>query len=914
VKELLPLLPRPSRYLGNEWGVVRKDAAAVRGRIALAFPDLYEVGMSYLGQKILLHAINQHADLLAERVYSPCVDAAAILRAHDTPLATLETDTPLARMDAVGFSLTHELCYTNVLFMLDLARIPLRAAERMTGGPDSAKEGGNGGAPWPIIMAGGGAAYNAEPLAEFLDLLVLGDGEAVMPELVSRIADARKAGAPREALLRDLATIPGVYVPAFFAWDGPGQPVRPLVPGYERVEKAIVADLASAPFPLSPAVPFGQAVHDRYTIELARGCTRGCRFCHAGMVYRPVREKTPEQLGDMLSKAIEATGFEEVSLLSLSTGDYSALDTLFETVFDRCAAEQVTISLPSLRVGSLSERIMARMASIRRTGVTLAPEAGSQRLRDVINKGVDEDALIAHVRTLFENGWQQVKLYFMLGLPTETDADLDAIVDLCVKVRDAAGRHVKRLQVTAAVSPFVPKTHTPFQWEGQISMEEIRRRIYYLKDALKPYKRITLKYHQPEMSCLEGVFSRGDRRLGKVIETAYRKGALFSSWKDHLRLEPYLEALAEHGLTAEEFQGPRDPAAPLPWDHLSCGVSRKFLLAERERALAEKITDDCRYGACRNCGVCNMQGRASELARQAQTADIRPRVVFARRDQETTDGAEADAAAQGRTAQAPAGGQTATAHSTPPPALAQNPAASPPRANPPHNPPMGGKKPLPPDLGLSARKAQYRIWYEKRAEAAYLSQLELQSILERALRRTRFPLSFSAGFHPMPRISFGRALPVGVESVSEWFTLTLREALKPEYVLDVLAAQMPGGLDPVRIEELPVLKRPVQAVRETFLVRYVGGEDEVVRWRASWAEFMKQDVVMFDRKSKNGPKPTNLRSLVASAEPRHDGTMALTFDWSKDYMSPQALVLAVNTPISPLAAHLLKVGQQFPEG
>jgi radical SAM family uncharacterized protein/radical SAM-linked protein len=902
VKELLPLLPRPSRYLGNEWGVVRKDPAAVRGRIALAFPDLYEVGMSYLGQKILTQAINQHADLLAERVYSPCADAAAILRAHDTPLATLETDTPLAQMDAVGFSLTHELCYTNVLFMLDLAQIPLRAAERM-------QDGGHG--PWPIIMAGGGAAYNAEPIAEFLDLLVLGDGETVMPELVSRIADARTAGTPREELLRDLAQLPGVYVPAFFAWDGPGQPVRPLLPGYERVEKAIVTDLASAPFPLSPAVPFGQAVHDRYTIELARGCTRGCRFCHAGMVYRPVREKTPEQLGGMLSKAIEATGFEEVSLLSLSTGDYSALDTLFETVFDRCAAEQVTISLPSLRVGSLSERIMTRMASIRRTGVTLAPEAGSQRLRDVINKGVDEDALIAHVRTLFENGWQQVKLYFMLGLPTETDADLDAIVDLCVKVRDAAGRHVKRLQVTAAVSPFVPKTHTPFQWEGQISMDEIRRRIYYLKDALKPYKRITLKYHQPEMSCLEGVFSRGDRRLGKVIETAYRKGALFSSWKDHLRLEPYLEALAEHGLTPEEFQGPRDVNAPLPWDHLSCGVSKKFLLTERERALAGKITGDCRYGACRNCGVCNMEGRSSELAQQAQTQDIRPRVVFARRDQDT----EADTGAQNQTAQAPAGGQTAVAHHAAPVPVTEQalrPPANPPQ-NPAPNPPLGGKKPLPPDLGLSDRKAQYRIWYEKRAEAAYLSQLELQSILERALRRTRFPLSFSAGFHPMPRISFGRALPVGVESVSEWFTLTLREALKPEFVLDVLAAQMPGGLDPVRIEELPVLKRTVQAVRETFLVRYAGSEDEVVRWRASWAEFMKQDVVMFSRKSKNGPKPTNLRSLVASAEPKHDGSMALTFDWSKDYMSPQALVLAVNAPITPLAAHLLKVGQQFPE-
>jgi radical SAM superfamily enzyme YgiQ (UPF0313 family) len=299
VKELLPLLPRPSRYLGNEWGALRKDPAAVSGRIALAFPDLYEVGMSYLGQKILAQAINQRPELFAERVFCPCAEAGEILRAQGVPLATLETDTPLRELDAVGFSLTHELCYTNVLFMLDLAQIPLRAAQRLDPGPHG---------PWPLVMAGGGAAFNAEPIAEFLDLMVLGDGEEVMPELLARIAAARRAGTPRLELLRELADLPGVYVPAFFAWDAPGQPVRPLLPGHERVEKAIVADLSGAPFPLSPAVPFGQAVHDRYTIELARGCTRGCRFCQAGMIYRPVRERTPENWAIMISKAIAATG------------------------------------------------------------------------------------------------------------------------------------------------------------------------------------------------------------------------------------------------------------------------------------------------------------------------------------------------------------------------------------------------------------------------------------------------------------------------------------------------------------------------------------------------------------------------------------------------------------------------------
>ncbi|MBU1249314.1 MAG: TIGR03960 family B12-binding radical SAM protein, partial [Proteobacteria bacterium] len=406
MKELLSILPRPSRYLGNEWGVTLKDPATVTVRLALAFPDLYEVGMSYLGQKILYEAVNRVDRFLAERVYSPCSEAAAILREHGAPLATLETDTPLAETDALAFSLTHELCYTNVLYMLDLAGIPLRTADR-----DELH---------PLVMAGGGACFNAEPLADFLDLMAIGDGEEVLVTILEHVERAKAQGLSRRELLEGLRHVPGIYIPSFFTDQGPGEPLKPVFEDYTRVEKAIVDDLDQAPFPTLQPVSSGQAVHDRLTLEIARGCTRGCRFCQAGMIYRPVRERSVSTIENLLIDGLAKTGFEETSLLSLSTGDYSALTGLFTRTFDRCAAEQVAISLPSLRVGSISEAIMERISSIRRTGSTLAPEAGSQRLRDVINKGITEEALIEHVGYLFENGWLSVKLYFMIGLPTET--------------------------------------------------------------------------------------------------------------------------------------------------------------------------------------------------------------------------------------------------------------------------------------------------------------------------------------------------------------------------------------------------------------------------------------------------------------------------------------------------------------
>ena len=850
MKELLPLLQRPSRYVGTEWGAVRKDPATVRARLALAFPDLYEVGMSYLGQRILSEAVNALEDLWAERVYAPCEETAALMRERGVRLATLESDTDLADLDAVAFHLTHELCYTNILYMLDLAGLPLRAADR-----DESH---------PLIMAGGGACFNAEPMADHFDLMVVGDGEEVLVAIMERIADARDGGVSRAELLRRLSGLPGVYIPSFFADEGPGKPLRPLHDGYTHVEKALIPDLSTAAAPTNQAQSFGSAVHDRLTVEIARGCTRGCRFCQAGMIYRPVRERSPEELQKLIFQGFEDTGFEETSFLSLSTGDYSALDELFTRTFDRCAAEQVSISLPSLRVGSISGPIMERMASIRRTGATIAPEAGSQRLRDAINKGVTEEGLIEHVRKLFENGWQSVKLYFMIGLPTETPDDLDAILDLCLKARDAAGWQVKRLQITAAVSPFVPKAHTPFQWDRQISLAEIRERLGYLRDIFGRHKRVQLKFHQPEMSSLEGVFSRGDRRLGPVLEKAYAKGALFSSWKDHLRLEPYLESLAECGLTAEEYKRERGEDEPLPWDHLHSGVTKRFLLTERRRALEGKITEDCRFESCRRCGVCNMDGCVSDLPRQAEGGDIRPRMIHASRDQ---------------------------SEAAPPPSTDH-------------------KK------ELSHKAAQYRIWYEKIDTAAYLSQLELQSVFERAFRRARLPLSFSEGFHPMPRLSFGHALPVGVESESEWIIVTLREDLPPQELVDRIAGLFPLGINMVRAARLPLQKKHAQPDLETFRLDFTGpdaggsaGMDE--RW-TQWKAFLKSDAFTVERTGKRGKvQTTDLRPMVRAAARDADGSVIVSFDWTQGYLNPLTIIRAVNPDLGPMDYRLIKLRQEF---
>ncbi len=562
-EKLLGRVSKPSRYVGAEINAIRKDHASVAVTVALAFPDTYEIGMSHIGLRILYDILNRRADTAAERVFTPWKDMEALLRERGAPLCTLESNTPLGNMDIVGFTLQYEMSYTNILNMLDLSGIPLRAAERNSS--------------HPLIIGGGPCAFNPEPLAAFFDLFVLGDGEEIVGEIIDVFKEARSK--ERKALLRRFERIEGVYVPAHFdvshGPDGRIESVRRNVDGPERIRKRVVRDLDQAPYPAAPVLPYMKTVHDRIALEISRGCTRGCRFCQAGMIYRPGRERDVPTLMALFKESVACTGHEEVSLNSLSSGDYSALPELVESVVRFGGERNLGVSLPSLRPGTLSSEIIHEIQKTRKTGFTVAPEAGTQRLRDVINKGVTEGDLIDTVTRLFQEGWESLKLYFMIGLPTETEEDLQGIARLSFAALKAARTANPRLkQITVSLSPFVPKAHTPFQWCRQDRPEEIRDKFGFLKKRLK-HRKITVKWHDPGISMLEGVFSRGDRRLGAVLQDAWRRGCRFDGWTEEFDLSAWMQAFRQASVDPDFYlYRERDLAETLPWDIIDTGITK----------------------------------------------------------------------------------------------------------------------------------------------------------------------------------------------------------------------------------------------------------------------------------------------------------------------------------------------------
>jgi len=597
IEDILPLVEKPSRYLGGEINQINKDPAKVKVKFALAFPDLYEIGTSHFGMQILYHILNAHPDIAAERVFAPAPDMEAHLRRAGLSLFSLESRQPLKQFDIIGFSLLYELNYTNILTILDLAGIPFYAAQR-----DHS---------FPMIIAGGPCACNPEPVADFFDAIVVGDGETVILQLAESWMKWKKnPSADKEALLKSWSQIEGVYIPAFFEprYDNCGfQSLMPRYPEYTHVKRALVADLDQVPFPEKPIIPFGKPVHDRLRLEVARGCTRGCRFCQAGMIYRPVRERLPDSLLALCDRSIRATGYEDISLLSLSTGDYGCIVPLMEHLMSRYAAQNVAVSLPSLRVGTLTPELMELIKIVRKTGFTIAPEAGSQRLRDVINKNISDAEIFATVKDAFGLGWQVIKLYFMIGLPTETAEDLKALVNLVKALRKIKSRSKRRGQINVSLATFIPKPHTPFQWAAQLSLAGAEERIKQIQNQLK-LSGIQFKWQNPKASRLEGVWARGDRRLSRLLVAAYHKGCKFDGWSDQFRYDLWEAALFEAGVDPDFFTTrQRDLCEPLPWDHIDTRVAKKFLSAEWENALKGAHTPDCRVDACNQCGVCDFE-------------------------------------------------------------------------------------------------------------------------------------------------------------------------------------------------------------------------------------------------------------------------------------------------------------------
>ena len=799
---ILPFINKPGRYLGHEYNVTTRSWPEAQLHCALIFPDLYEIGMSHQGLQILYHILNSRPGILAERCYCPDIDVEKLLVEGNLPLTSLETGHELRDFDILGITLPYELCYTNILTILHLAGIPFTAAER-----DETH---------PLILGGGSCSLNPEPVADFFDAVLLGDGEEAIVEIANEVLRAKEANLSKADLLVRLAGIDGIYVPSLFRpeYDEHGR-ITAIIKSQDArdIRRRILPDLDRTDHLLNPLVPHAKIVHDRLGIEIARGCTRGCRFCQAGITYRPVRERSTEQIMDLARCGIANSGFEELALLSLSTGDYSCLEQLLPELMDTFAAGFVSVSMPSMRVGTLTPAVMDQVKRVRKTGFTLAPEAGSERLRQVINKGISEEDLLTTCRDAFSLGWNIMKLYFMIGLPTETREDIEAIADLARKTKQEGDRSGRgRRQINISVGTFVPKPHTPFQWERQITIEESRERINRLREII-PHKGCKLKWHDPSMSFLEGVFSRGDRRLASLLQAAWKNGARLDAWSDHFNLGLWRKAAEDCGLNMEDYLRKREMTEILPWQHLHSGVELSFLQTELENAHRLVYTPDCRYHGCRECGVCDFKS-------------IRPIVHDKEKPGNVT------AAIEERSA------MMAT-----------------------------GKTLVTDDLHL-----KYLVTYQRLGDICYLGHLEILQLIFRALRRAGITTNFSQGFNPSPKISFGPALPVGMESLAEYFIMDLPAPLPdPKRTALLLDAKLPEGLT-IQDISLHSGRIPQDTINTYRVVLPEGLTEEEERLLEA---FRAADHVPVIRDRKGKSKEIDIRPLIRGIEIEGNDTIIL---------------------------------------
>jgi radical SAM family uncharacterized protein/radical SAM-linked protein len=755
--EILPMVEKPARYTGGEWNAVRKPESEIRLRIALCFPDLYEIGMSHLGLKILYSILNERDGWVAERAFAPWPDMEAKLRERNLPLLTLESFTPLNEFDIVGFSLQYELTYTNLLTMLDLGRIPLKTSERTLEDP--------------LVVAGGPTVYSCEPIADFIDVFLIGDGEEAFPELIERYAELRGEGLDRKEMLRRLARIEGMYVPSLYTTsvspyhgllvvDEPEDPTLPF-----PIRRRVVDDINRYPFPSNSPVPNIEAVHDRVAIEIARGCVDGCRFCQAGTIYRPVRERDPKQIIDTILDGIQKGGYDETSLTSLSTADYTCLEPLVRMLADELERRKVSFSVSSLRASGVSEELARQIARIRKTGFTIAPEAGTQRMRDVINKNITEDDVIKSCSVAFSEGWSAMKMYFMIGLPTETDEDVAGIAELGRKVRELGKEKFnKSVKVTCSASYFVPKPHTPFQWCAQEDINSIKRKQRMLRELGRRYG-IEVKVHHAETSLLEGIISRGDRRLCRVIERAWRLGCRFDGWTEWFDFNKWMEAFKQEGLQIEPYlqefpvREPGGQFVRLPWDHIDTLVKKEYLAREYIKGIKAKISPPCELP------VKIINGRPTAIApshEEFERVASQPLLCY-------NCGLECDLSVSRE--------HLKKAHDL-------------------HRQIRTYKERVAPleSVQIQPTLRRYRAVYSKLDPVKYMSHLDLTRALPRAFRRAGIRLGYSQGFHPMPLIQYGPALGVGNVGENELLDFDSPDDLDEAEFLARINAALPEGL------------------------------------------------------------------------------------------------------------------------
>ena len=784
----LSSLQKPSRYINKEINSIHKEAPV---KVALAFPDIYEIGMSHLGLKILYKIINDLTYASAERVFSPWIDLEAEMKANGMPLSSLESNRPLRDFDIVGFSLQYELSYTTVLNMLYLGGIPLKTEERKSLFPNHR---------YPLVIAGGPCTVNPAPLSPFIDAFLIGDGEEAIKEILDTFYIWRTGGDRKmDSLFLALSKIEGMYVPTVHNYES-----LPLL----RVKRRFIPSLDNVPYPDNPVIPYTSIVHDRVNIEVSRGCSMGCRFCQAGMIYRPVRERSSGKVLEIAEKALKNTGYDEVAFTSLSAGEYSCLLQIVREFNKRFAKNKIALSLPSLRVASINHELLKEIRTVRKTGFTIAPEAGTDRLRRVINKDFSEEEYEQALRTLFDKGWQNLKLYFMIGLPTETDEDIEAIPKMAMKALKIAKQCTRRfVNINIGISPFVPKAHTPFQWYGQSPSGELKRKKNYIKDKLIK-KGFKIKGHDVRMSLLEAAFSRGDEKLAALIEKAWSLGCRLDGWSEVFDFEKWQMAMDATGMDAVDLATkPYKKTDVLPWDKIDIGVTKEFLWKEYQKALSGDITTDCRK-VCHKCGLGCLENKIQHGNTEAQKLNH-------------------------EVAQ--------TSHFL--------------NFSSPYFCNMQCFKPV-----------RMRVEFSKTGILKYLSHLELVALLQRAMRRAGFPLIYSKGFHPSPRISFGPPLGVGIAGLSEYFDM---EVIPPFDVVNnrsKLNSILPEG---VYIKDMSVLPAKVESLN-SFITRY---EYEIKDGDLSnLYRFLSEHEIKIQR----GDSVINLRNMVEVVRQTGEDTISIT--------------------------------------